>query len=136
MGTNYLIDTNILIYFSSGKLPLKTVDYDFYSILKESFNISVITQIEFLGWKKHTPITLKRAKTFLSFANIFPLDQIIIDKTIQLRQNFNLKLPDAIIASTALVNNLVLLTRNVKDFTEVKALKIYNPFSPDNLIEK
>lgn len=39
-----------------------------------------------------------------------------------------MKLPDAVITATALHNNLILVTRNDKDFEDVKELEIYNPF--------
>jgi len=46
--TEYLIDTNILIYYLAGALAPEekpTVD----KILQDSFNISIITKIELLG---------------------------------------------------------------------------------------
>jgi predicted nucleic acid-binding protein len=52
--TSYLIDTNILIYYLAGAIPddeRPVID----RILQESFNISIITRIELLGWKDHTP---------------------------------------------------------------------------------
>lgn len=48
--TEYPIDTNILIYYLAGPLPPEEkpqVD----KILQDSFNISIITKIELLGWK-------------------------------------------------------------------------------------
>lgn len=52
----------------------------------------------------------------------------LVDKVIEIKQNYNLKLGDAIIASTAILNNLVVVTRNEKDFNKVPDLKVYNPF--------
>ena len=52
--TDYLIDTNILIYYLAGSLaPEEKPVID--KILQESFNISIITRIELLGWKGHSP---------------------------------------------------------------------------------
>lgn len=42
--------------------------------------------------------------------------------------DYKIKLPDAIIAATALANNKILVTRNVDDFMKVKSLEIFNPF--------
>jgi predicted nucleic acid-binding protein len=39
-----------------------------------------------------------------------------------------IKLPDAIIAATAIVNNFVLLSRNTKDFEGIEGLEIVNPY--------
>jgi predicted nucleic acid-binding protein len=37
------------------------------------------------------------------------------------------KLPDAIIAATALVNDLTIITRNIKDFDKIEGLEVLNP---------
>jgi len=44
----YLFDTNIVIYYFNGL----TADQGLHQTLAESFNISVITRIEFLGWSE------------------------------------------------------------------------------------
>ena len=38
------------------------------------------------------------------------------------------KLPDAIIAATAINHNLILITRNVADFKKITRLKVLNPY--------
>ena len=53
---------------------------------------------------------------------------IIVAKTIQLRQKQKIKLPDAVIAATALVDGLKLISRNTKDFKNIKGLEIVNPY--------
>ncbi|MEA2033950.1 MAG: PIN domain-containing protein [Euryarchaeota archaeon] len=65
----------------------------------------------------------------MSFANIIPLTDEIANLSIDKRRQSNIKLPDAVIAATTLHNNLILVTRNDKDFTAIKGLEIYNPFS-------
>jgi len=42
----YLIDTNIIIYYFNGL----TDDEFIHTILADSFKISIMTKIEFLGW--------------------------------------------------------------------------------------
>ena len=49
-------------------------------------------------------------------------------KTIELRQQFRIKLPDAIIAATALVYDLTLITRNAVDFKNIAGIKLINPW--------
>jgi predicted nucleic acid-binding protein len=49
---------------------------------------------------------------------------------IEIRQANRIKLPDAIIAATALQNSAILVTRNTKDFKTL-ALETYNPFDSD-----
>ncbi|MDP2845557.1 MAG: type II toxin-antitoxin system VapC family toxin [Candidatus Methanoperedens sp.] len=122
-----LIDTNILIYYLADTIPQEELD-TIEKILKTSFNISIITKIEFLGWEKHTEEGYEKAKEFISFANAILLTNKIADLSIFIRRTYKIKLPDAVIAATALSNNLILVTRNTKDFRGVKDLEIYNPF--------
>jgi predicted nucleic acid-binding protein len=122
----YLIDTNILVYFWDGKIPEEEVD-KIASILKHSFDISIITKMEFLGWRQLDENGFKKAKEFLERAAIIHLDDNIADLVITLKRYGKIKLPDAIIAATALVNGYVLVTRNEEDFVKISELEIYNP---------
>ena len=51
-----------------------------------------------------------------------------INKTIELRKNLKIKIPDAIIAATALTNDLILVTRNTDDFRNMTGLEVMNPW--------
>ncbi len=63
---------------------------------------------------------------FIDIANMYGISSNILEKTIELRTNFRIKIPDAIIASTALVNTLTLVTRNTIDFKNIPGLDIMN----------
>ena len=126
----YLIDTNILIYHTEGSQV--TIDLLSNLITKHCFNISILTKIEFLGWDKHTPEGFNKCKKLIESANIYSLDEEIADKAIELRTQRMIKLADAVIAATALLNNLILATRNVDDFKGVKQLQIINPFAEED----
>ncbi len=65
---------------------------------------------------------------FLNFAHVIPLTDEIADVTIELRRKVNIKLPDAVIAATAFLHDLTLVTRNIKDFEKVEGLRVYIPF--------
>ncbi|MFZ3090049.1 MAG: type II toxin-antitoxin system VapC family toxin [Nitrospirota bacterium] len=127
MSTNeYLIDTNILIYHTKGSQH--TIAFITDLINKHAFNISILAKIEFLGWDKHTPDGYEKCKRLLEYATIYQLDDSIADKTIELKRKMNIKLADAIIAATAILNNLKLLTRNIDDFKMIGELEVINPF--------
>jgi predicted nucleic acid-binding protein len=49
--------------------------------------------------------------------------------TIMLRKKHKIQLPDAIIAATAIVHELILITRNEKDFVKIPNIQIVNPHS-------
>ncbi|NJL98916.1 MAG: type II toxin-antitoxin system VapC family toxin [Synechococcaceae cyanobacterium SM2_3_2] len=120
----YLIDTNIVIYYFNGL----TNDEGIHAILADSFKISIITKIEFLGWSQFAddPELLTKAREYLSHATVFELKEAIAEQSIQLRQNFRTKTPDAIIAATASFNGLMVVTNNTSDFSRlgVKTLAV------------
>lgn len=113
----YLLDTNIVIYYFNGL----TDDEGLHQMLAESFKISVITKIEFLGWNGFggDPALHNKGRAFLSHARVLDLSDDIVEQTIRLRQQFKTKTPDAIIAATALINDLTVVTHNTSDFTRL-----------------
>ena len=123
---NFLLDTNIIIYYFNGIISDQAID----RILKESFNISIITKIEFLSWRKlrEDKILEAKAKEFISYATIYGLTDEIADKVIEIRRLSNMKTPDAIIGATAMVHGFEIVTNNVNDFkyldVEVSSLSV------------
>ncbi|MCD6010598.1 MAG: type toxin-antitoxin system VapC family toxin [Flavipsychrobacter sp.] len=122
MGERYLIDTNIIIDFSENKLPAKVKSFIAFAIDNEP-HLSVINKIELLGFSSVT----KNITEFVNAANVIPLSDEIIEKTITIRKTHRIKLPDAIIAATAVLQKLILLTSNDSDFKNIKGLKVVNP---------
>ena len=97
--TEYLIDTNILIYHTKGSQL--TIDFINNLIAQHSFYLSILTKIEFLGWDKHTHDGFEKCKRLIEPAIIYPVDENIANKSIELRREMKIKLADAVIASTA-----------------------------------
>ena len=122
MGKKYLIDSNTLIHFQARTLPEKGQAF-VADIVDTEFNISVISKIEVLGFAHVT----KDTKDFIALANVFDLNPDIVDTTIELRKKRRIKIPDAIIAATALTAKLTLLTGNTADFKNIQGLATVNP---------
>jgi predicted nucleic acid-binding protein len=121
----YLLDTNILIYYFNGEMESVVKD-KVSTFLRESFQISVISKMEFLGF----PFDLQerqKAAQLMEYALIRTLSDEIVQCMIDIRQEKRIKLPDAIIAATAMQYSAILVTRNTKDFKTL-ALDTYNPF--------
>ena len=114
MKNKYLLDTNVVIYFFNGL----TDDGALVEILRSSFNISIITKIEFLSWQKllNDPALNDKAIEFISNARVYELDEVVANRTIKNRQRFKVKTPDAIIGATAQVHGFEIVTNNVDDF--------------------
>lgn len=109
-----VIDTNFAIYTLKG-LPVVEpyLDYD--------FAISEISVIELLGVKNIDDYTLKTRKKFINGIYNYPFNVEIRELAILLKQSYSLKVPDAIIAATAIHYNQPLLTAD-KDFRKIKEL--------------
>jgi len=123
-----IIDTNILIYHLAGILT-DQAEAVLADALESGSYISIITRIELLGWRKHSPESLKAAEALLQSVSEIPLHEEIIRLCISFRQNYPIKLPDAIIAATARHIKVPLMTRNMADFERVPELKMLDPFS-------
>ena len=90
--------------------------------------ISAITEIELLCWKSATEKDLEVLHNFIDDALVIELEQPIKYKTADIRKKHRIKLPDAIIAATALVYKLTLISRNVSDFKDIDGLQLINPW--------
>ncbi|MEX8548693.1 MAG: type II toxin-antitoxin system VapC family toxin [Mucilaginibacter sp.] len=125
MGQKYLIDTNPVIDFFNRRLPVK--GEVFMKTIEPE--ISVITQIELLSNKNIPLEEWEQIQGFISVASVYALENNIVQQTILLRQKYKIKTPDAIIAATALVYNLILISRNITDFKDISRLKLVDPYN-------
>jgi predicted nucleic acid-binding protein len=120
---NYLIDTNVVLYYFGLALSSESEKF-MDKILVEKYFISVINRIELWGFKAINKNESEALNSFIDHSTIFDLDEPIIVQTIQIRKEYNIKLPDAIIAATCLVNDCYLITNNVRDFEKIKGLQL------------
>ena len=117
-----IFDTNVLVYLS--KYILKPE-----KILNEATDISVITKIEALGYSFKNAEEHKLLFAICSELKVISLTDQIAEETINLKKNYKIKLPDAIIYATALVEKVPLLTNNINDFKLIsRGVKLINPF--------
>jgi predicted nucleic acid-binding protein len=129
MGITHLWDTNIVIYYLQQQFPPRAEAYIDRLITQSNPAISSITEIELLSWKTATEIDLNLIQNFIHDSWVFELDQSVKTKAATLRRTYSIKLADAIIAATALVIDLTLVTRNTEDFISIDKLKLVNPWN-------
>ena len=96
-------------------------------IVNQTPRISVISQIEILRFND-TPENEAILADFINMSIIYPLSNEVVQGTIKLCKQNRIKLPDAIIAVTALTENLILVTRNTNDFKNIDGLILINPW--------
>lgn len=127
MGKGHLIDSNVVIGYLDNKLPGYGMNL-MHTIIDETPNISVITKIEVLRFNASSDV-YKVLEDFINASTIFDLSDHVIEKTIIICKANKIKLPDAIIAATALVHDLTLITRNLTDFKNITGLQLLNPWN-------
>ena len=121
----YLIDNNVISNYFTGSFPQKTMRF-ISRVIDEIPNISIITEIEALSWIAPDKLYETIIKEFVKDANVLPLTKSVVTECVQIRRSRKIKTPDAIIAATAIVYDLTLIT-NDNDFKNIKHLQTMNP---------
>lgn len=109
----YLLDTNAVIYLLSGRLVFPLPD--------GQYSVSIITEIELLSFSGISAGEEQKIRALLLLLDRIHLTDAVRDETIRLRRKSRLKLPDAIIAASASINDAVLLT-NDQAFSSIDGL--------------
>lgn len=124
---NMLVDSNVIIDYVSNRIPEKSANQlDIY--FNSCFSVSIITKIEVLGFNTQE-YELEQLESFIQLSSIVYIDEVVTDKTIEIRRMKRIKLPDAIIAATAIVKNCILLSHNTTDFKKIEGLQVWDPYS-------
>lgn len=126
--TGYLIDTNVVIDYIGEVMPLNGLAF-MDEVIDNEYNISVISRIELYAYSKLTDKDKETLDIFTNQSLILNISDDVIEQTIELRKRYKTKLPDAIIAATALTCGLTLITRNSSDFKNIQGLQVIDPHS-------
>jgi predicted nucleic acid-binding protein len=112
----YVLDTNILLYHLGGRLADPIPDGD--------LAISVISEMELLSFPGITPQEEHSVQQMIATLPVIELTPTIKAEAVRLRRAYNVKLPDAIIAATALNTNAVLIS-NDATFKKISTLQVH-----------
>ncbi len=107
----YLVDSNIIIYHLNGDVKAT----DFLRNNHHQIALSQITYVEVLSFP-YSAQEEDEVKQFLSTFMLLDINNVISDIAIDNRKVKRIKLPDNLIASTAIAYGLTLVTHNIKDF--------------------
>lgn len=122
-----LCDTNILIEFYKGNTGVVA---ELQMIGLANLRISVVTAGE-LYYGALDKRELGKIQKHLALLDQIPLDNDISAKFLSLLEEYalshKLSVPDALIAATALSQNLPLYTLNLKDFQYIPNLILHKP---------
>lgn len=89
---------------------------------------SAITRLELFGYPDLTSDEEAALDRLTKELEEVVVTSSVIDRAIRIRKSTRIKVPDAIIAATALEMDAVLMTRNEGDFITVEGLTIINPW--------
>ena len=119
----YILDTNVVIYFLDSSLSSSALQF-LKNVVDDRPIISVITKMETLGFNFKSVSEQTIMETFINGSELINIDDAVVNKTIAIRKNKKIRLPDAIIAATAMVYNLKLITHNTSDFKNISDLQL------------
>lgn len=117
-----LVDSNIIIYAAR---PENKQLLEFIRL--NAPLASDVSRIEVLGYPELVPDELKFFEDFFDSTVVLPVTEHVVTEAIRLRQIRRMKLGDSLIAATALVHKLDLITNNTKDFKWITNLFLINP---------
>jgi tRNA(fMet)-specific endonuclease VapC len=121
MGLKVVLDTNAIIALLRGKYSVVDLVTKADDVI-----ISVISKLEFLVFEGLSPKDKIIFFKFCERVHIHGLDvhdQELMELIIVIKKKYKLKLPNAIIAATAIISNATLITED-KDFSKIKELKV------------
>lgn len=118
-----LLDTNAVIYFFDGMDSIATLVLD----QGNDVSISFITKIELLSFDTDDMSLMKNISDFIEEIEVIFIDDQIIAEKIDYRKNAKLKVPDAIIAATAKVHGLTLVTADKSLSQKLQGIDILSP---------
>jgi len=123
----FLIDSNVISGFFAEKYSVEMMNF-LTNVINQIPNISIITEIEVLSWRHKDKGKEEIVNSFVEDSNVLSLSADVVKQCVLIRRSKKIKTPDAIIAATAIVHQLTLIT-NDNDFRNIQKLKILDPFS-------
>ncbi len=115
-GLRYLADTNAFIFLLDKHPALK-------NLLESEWRFSFITEIELLGKPGISAHEIRNIRDLLDSCVKVVHAEEINKLTISLKQQYKIKLPDALIAASAIFHDLPLLTFD-KGFAQIKSVDL------------
>jgi predicted nucleic acid-binding protein len=117
----YTLDTNAIVYYLKG-------DTEAVAGLRGVFEqsspvyVSAVTELELFAFTNLRGDEESLIEGLLATVSIIPLDSRIARLAALVRRHYRLKVPDSVIAATAMFTGSTLVTRNTRDFRRVANL--------------
>lgn len=116
-GNKLFIDTNIALYLLAGDKTLAKL------LNEKNLYLSFVTQLELLGFKGITKKEEKAIRDFIDQCTVIDINNRIKEQVIQLRKDYQVKLPDCIIMASSIYLDVPIITADT-DFKKVEELDL------------
>ncbi len=119
----YTLDTNAILYYLKD-------DSSAVSLLREIFSqdtplyISAITELELFAFSSLSTQEHALIDDLISTLSVIAVDSHLARLAAFIRREFRLKVPDSVIAATAMFTGSSLITRNARDFKKIAGLSL------------
>ena len=115
-GIDYIADTNTMLYITVNNPCI-------HPYVSKNLGISVITEMELLSFRRISDNEVKMIKEMMMWCKEFQLTDNIKERAILIRRTYGTKLPDAIVAATAIECNVPLISAD-KGFRKIEELNL------------
>lgn len=121
-----ILDSNIVIYAFEPKYLESSLE----NFLQQGdFSVSNVTRLEVMGYWRISDAEFERFALFFDATHVIAISPEIIDRAIRLRRQRSMGLADTIIAASALIHRLPLVTHNTRDFQWIAELELIDPLT-------
>ncbi len=125
----WLLDTNILIDAFAGRPDVVHLLKELRAPELEWVGYSAITRLEILGFAGLNETDENGLRQLLAEFEEAQITSPVIERAIQIRKSIRIKIPDALLAATALVHQAKMVTRNTVDLRNIEGLAIVSPIA-------
>lgn len=121
-----VLDTDIFIDFLRNYEP--SIEW-FKKLNWQDILFSAITEAELIsGEDCNDKESFKKTLDLLNFGTKILVTNEIARKAGDIRREYKISITDSIIASTALLNDAKIISRNIKDYQKIKSIKVEEPY--------
>ena len=120
----YTLDTNAILYYLKDDAGAVSVLRDVFAENVPIY-VSTVTELELFAYSDLSAEEESLIEGLLATVSVIPVDSRIARLAALVRRDYRLKVPDSVIAATAMFTGSKLLTRNTRDFRTISNFIVF-----------